>query len=202
MQNQNESKSGDPISEWVRRLADGDSKAQRSIWQAYERRLKNCAKQHIKGSIGTTADEDDVAGMVMASLFRRMDDGRINPPEDRQQFWALLRKMTKTKSADLLRRENAIKRGAGVVAGGSQVGSVPGSDFEPDLLMEQAERFVSMINSLGSANLKQVALLRMKNYTTDEIANKMSCSPRTVERRLALIRQRLIAYGGFRILAN
>ncbi|MEM7316202.1 MAG: ECF-type sigma factor, partial [Planctomycetota bacterium] len=136
------SENGDPISEWVRRLADGDSKAQRSIWQAYERRLKNCAKNHFVGANGLSADEDDVAGMVMASLFRRMDEGRMSPPEDRQKFWALLRTMTKNKSVEVLRRENAIKRGAGTVASGSQVGSVPGSDFEPHRLMEQAERFV------------------------------------------------------------
>jgi DNA-directed RNA polymerase specialized sigma24 family protein len=45
-----------------------------------------------------------------------------------------------------------------------------------------------LLERLEDPQLRSIALWKMEGYSTDEIADKLGCVPRTVERRLALIR--------------
>ncbi len=63
-------------------------------------------------------------------------------------------------------------------------------DSEPTLqsfaMMEEGcEKVLSLLDD----NSWQIALLRLEGYTNDEIALRMGLSPRTIERKLQLIRQ-------------
>ena len=179
-QTQTQQDGDEPISEWVRKLAEGDSQAQKNIWKSYVRRLNNYTRDRIKDR--RESDEEDVVASVMASLFQRMGDGRLAPPENREKFWRLLRSMAKNKSAAVARRTTAQKRGGGEVGGESKFGNqrgggidmVPGNrSNDPHKLMESSEQFLSIISSLGSPDLQKVAILRMSNYSNLDIAEKL-----------------------------
>ena len=55
-------------------------------------------------------------------------------------------------------------------------------------MAELADECQRLLDSLGSAELAQVALWKMEGYANEEIAAKLGCVPRTVERKLRLIR--------------
>jgi DNA-directed RNA polymerase specialized sigma24 family protein len=51
-----------------------------------------------------------------------------------------------------------------------------------------AETWRRLVGQLRDPELEQVALLKMDGYSLEEIAARLGCVPRTVRRRLQLIR--------------
>ena len=59
----------------------------------------------------------------------------------------------------------------------------------PAFAAEVADTCDALLVALPDDNCRQIALLRLENLTADEIAAKLGCSRRTVQRRLLVIRQ-------------
>ena len=60
----------------------------------------------------------------------------------------------------------------------------------PEFAAELEEEFTSRLNRLdatGDAALRTIALARMEGDTIDEIATRLGCVRRTIERKLVLI---------------
>jgi DNA-directed RNA polymerase specialized sigma24 family protein len=47
-----------------------------------------------------------------------------------------------------------------------------------------------MLDALADDTLKQIATLKLEGYTNEEIAGRLGCVPRTVERKLERIREK------------
>jgi DNA-directed RNA polymerase specialized sigma24 family protein len=63
-----------------------------------------------------------------------------------------------------------------------------GPEPTPEFAALVAEECQRRLDSLGDAELRSVALWKMEGYTNDEIAERLGCVPRTVERKLRVIR--------------
>lgn len=61
----------------------------------------------------------------------------------------------------------------------------------PELVAEFVETCECLFQSLNDPALQKVVMLRMENYTDDEIAGRMKWSRRTVQRRLEIVRRHL-----------
>jgi DNA-directed RNA polymerase specialized sigma24 family protein len=73
-------------------------------------------------------------------------------------------------------------------AGGAGIEEFPGSEPTPDFAAEFAEQCQRLLDRLGDASLRTVALRKMEGYTNAEIADALGCGVRTVERKLRVIR--------------
>jgi len=95
----------------------------------------------------------------------------------------------------------AKKRGSGLVRGESAFGQhenheneqwgiadVIGKEPTPEFAVSVVENCECLINLLPE-NLRVVARLKLEGYTNEEIALKIGCVLRTVERRLERIRE-------------
>ncbi len=51
-----------------------------------------------------------------------------------------------------------------------------------------AEECQRLLGQLGAGGLREVAVWKMEGYSNEEIAAKLGCVPRAVERKVALIR--------------
>jgi DNA-directed RNA polymerase specialized sigma24 family protein len=65
---------------------------------------------------------------------------------------------------------------------------VVGREPTPEFAAEAAEECRHLMRLLDDPELESVALLRMEGYTVDEIAERLGCVPRTIKRKLRLIR--------------
>jgi len=59
----------------------------------------------------------------------------------------------------------------------------------PELAAELADDFRRLLESLSDRALRTVALMRLEGHNAGEIAGRLAISPRTVERKLHLIRK-------------
>src|SRR5205085_11610217 len=58
----------------------------------------------------------------------------------------------------------------------------------PELAVEVAEECRRLLGRLNDAALQSLALLKMEGYTNGELAARLGCGQRTIERKLRLIR--------------
>jgi DNA-directed RNA polymerase specialized sigma24 family protein len=73
---------------------------------------------------------------------------------------------------------------------GRGIGNVLGAAPTPEMATIAAEECQRLLSILPDDVLRQVAQLKLEGYTNEEIADRLQCAPRTVERRLHRIRDR------------
>jgi DNA-directed RNA polymerase specialized sigma24 family protein len=147
------------------------------------------------------ADEEDVVLSAFDSFCRRAEQGRFPDLHDRDNLWRLLLEITECKACKLARDEGRLKRGAGKVRGDfvllSPGGSAAAAGFDrfagreptPSFAVEVAEEFRRLLDQLEDATLQSIALWKMEGLTNEEIAARLDCAVKTVERKLKVIRK-------------
>jgi DNA-directed RNA polymerase specialized sigma24 family protein len=188
------------VTQWLSRLKAGDQAAAQPLWEAYFRRLVERGRRRLAGRPRTAADEEDVALSAFDSFCRGAQRGTFPRLDDRKDLWQLLLVITDRKVIDLVKRECRAKRGGGQVLGegdlpptapgtaDNPLAQIPGPEPTPAFAAQLAEEFERLLGRLGDAELRSVALWKMEGHTVEEIATKLGCVPRTVDRRLRLIR--------------
>jgi DNA-directed RNA polymerase specialized sigma24 family protein len=189
------------VTAWIDQLKVGDEAAAHQIWASYFQRLVGLARQRLYGTARAVADEEDVVLSAFDSFFRGAQQGRFPRLSDRDDLWQLLVLITKRKTVDLVQFNGRKKRdGAatqsleqlrGAEAGGAaaDLAALISADPTPDFAAQLAEETQRLFALLGSEDLRQVALWKMEGDTNREIAAKLGCVERTVERKLWLIKK-------------
>jgi DNA-directed RNA polymerase specialized sigma24 family protein len=187
------------VTHWISLLKAGEHAAAQPLWEAYCRRLAGLARSKLRTAPRRAADEEDVALSAFDSFCRGAEQGRFPLLRDRNDLWHLLVVLTGRKALQLLRHECREKRGGGKVLpeadletaddpGEGALARVLGPEPTPEFAAQVAEELERLLGRLGDPALRSIALWKMEGYTHDEIAAKLGCVARTVERRLRVIR--------------
>jgi DNA-directed RNA polymerase specialized sigma24 family protein len=186
------------VTRWLGQLQAGDPAAAQPLWERYFQRLVALARARLQGAPRRAADEEDVALSAFDSFCRAAGGGRFPQLGDRDDLWKLLVVMTARKACHLLRDQQRRKRGGTAPAAGLAdpeppdlddiVGAEPSPEFAAQVA-EETQRLLGLLDQAGDAGLRGVALQKMEGYTVEEIAADLRCAPRTVARKLALIRK-------------
>jgi DNA-directed RNA polymerase specialized sigma24 family protein len=187
------------VTHWIDRLKAGDAAAAQKLWERYFQRLVGLARKMLRGAPRRAADEEDVALSVFASLCQGAERGRFPQLCDRDDLWHLLLVITARKALNQIKHERRHKRGGAL----PNQGALPAADSEaegpaleqlispeptPAFAAQVAEQCQRLLGLLGEAELRSIALWKMEGDTTEEIAARLGRAPRTVERKLRLIR--------------
>jgi RNA polymerase sigma factor (sigma-70 family) len=192
------------VTHWLRRLQAGDQAASQPLWQRYFVQLVELAGARLRGRPRRVADEEDVALSAFDSFCRAAKQGRFPQLDDRTDLWRLLVVITARKVYHLLRDQRRQKRGVPLEAGHGDpeeieldevIGQEPSPEFAAEVA-EETQRLLDLLDQAGDADLRRVALGKMEGYSVEEIASSLGCAPRTVRRKLALIRKLWEKEGG------
>jgi DNA-directed RNA polymerase specialized sigma24 family protein len=108
--------------------------------------------------------------------------------------------MAKNKSAEVIRRKLAAKRGRGKVRGESGfanrhprngIDGVAAKTVSPKQAFEDSRVFRELLASMKDDQIRQIALMRMSGHSVAEIAKALRCSKSTVERRISELKSLL-----------
>ena len=188
--------SEESVTFWIHKLKAGSPDAAEKLWDRYFQRLVSLARKKLSGKRYAATDEEDIALNVLDSVYRGAGQGRFLRLNDRNDLWGLLVLITTRKAINLIKHENRRKRRtvrqnktkyrAGIAE--NDVEALLSREPSPDMVAQMADEFRSLLRSLGSLELQSVADWKMEGLTTEEIAGKLGCVPRTVERKLRSIR--------------
>jgi RNA polymerase sigma factor (sigma-70 family) len=175
------------------------------IWQRYFRDLLDLARKNLSGRVRRREDEEDVLQSMFHSFCARQGRGEFDLA-DRDDLWRLLVTITLRKARNTAREHRRERRDVARERAESPAAaddtSCPGwalermdasgpSPAEAVALNEALERRLA---SLADPELRRVALWRLEGYTNREIADRLDCTERSVERRLERIRKLWASY--------
>lgn len=190
------------VSQWLVNLQKGDADAAQRLWDRYFTDLVNFARGKLNKSGRRASDEEDVALSVFDSLCRGAQAGRFADLKGRDELWLLLLAPTRRKIVDQHRHYGRKKHEPGLIDVETDVPRQPGTDVffdleavldeipSPDLLIQMDEEWQRLMDLLRDNTLRCIAGWRIEGYSVDEIADKLGILPRTVSRKLNLIRSR------------
>lgn len=197
---QSESHSNSSITQWIVDLRNKDIDATRKIWNRFVDRLTLIANKRLRNSKCRITDGEAVAADAFSDFFMRGPD-EFGKLVDRNDLWQILVVITERRAIDAIRRESNQRRGGGKVFGEDNgfeavdgqckdwLNSFPASDNPPDIELMLIEAFEERLSRLDSELLRQIAIDKMHGLSNLEIAETHHISLRSVERKLALIRQ-------------
>jgi RNA polymerase sigma factor (sigma-70 family) len=192
------------VSHWIAALKEGQPEAASALWQRYYERVVAVARRRLAGdSRQAVEDAEDVALSAMNSLCAGAARGQFNRLGDRVDLWRLMVAITVKKTLSRQQRLGRLKRGGAPVQPeqtpetGSEQGCLPSAEGlalarsaepTPESAAIIEEQFQELLGALDDPVLREIALWRMDGLSNAEIAGKLGCATRTVERKLERIR--------------
>ena len=178
------------------------NRAAQLIWDRYFSRLLEEARKHLGRKVRRRVDEEDVLQSMYKSFCLRRQRGEFDLA-NRDALWGLLAKITLNKTRNAAnhalrgKRDINLERPIPVDDDAEsdrwvleQMESTEPSPEQAAILKEVGERWQEALADpdLADPDLQQIRSWLLEGYTYREIAYKLGCVERTVQRKVALIR--------------
>lgn len=184
----------DPVTVWLCELREGDPDAASKLWDYFCHRLKAIARHKLSTNTRAAYDEEDAVQSAFFSFVDGVNKGSFPDLKDRNELWRLLLVMTSRKVAHRHRHELQDCRDVrrvmqNLVFGEFAFSSTENREPTPEFVVEFSDTYESLLKALNSEELMQIATLKLEGYSDAEVAARIDCSRRTVQRRLEIIRR-------------
>ena len=180
--------------------------AEAGLWEQFIPNVRHLARKRMPVGGLPIADDEDVAISVFRIFLDGIKNGRFEATRSKGQAQALLNRLTVDKTIDLIRFHQAkcrcprISRPHERDENDNRQESIAFVQSMPDDVVDTKQRTAlsemewrddasRMINSLSEATLKTIVVMKFLGHSNDEIASKLGCVTRTVERKLNVIRR-------------
>lgn len=193
------STAGEPVSLWIEQLSAADPQAAHRLWEHFCRRLMSFARGRLKAETRRIYDEEDAALSAFRSLCRGIEAQKFPQISDRDNLWALLvviasRKIInrnrydaqQCRSGDRTVNESVLQSSSDIQ---SPLNDVPAREPTPELAAEVSDLSQYLLQLLPETDLQQLVLLKLEGHTNEEVAELMSVTRRTVQRKLERVRR-------------
>lgn len=189
------------VSVWIQQLKDNEEAALAKLHMRYWPFLVGVARRKLASVPRRAADEEDVAQQAFWQFCKSVRAGNFPNLVNRHELLALLSHITACQAVNQIKHEIGVKkRGTGEVKGESVLDLLrdsgesssrgldqiedPGlSPMETSLLNDCYQHYIQAL----PPHLRDFAELYLAGLTYREIAERLDCTERTVDRKMALI---------------
>ncbi len=184
----------------IGQMKAGDEQALGRLHHRYWPMLVAVARARLGEGVRRAADEEDVAQEAFWSFVRTMRSGKIPRLNDRRDLLAMLTHIVACRAVNQIKREiGTAKRGAGRVLGESVfdagdscwrgIDQISEDAAAPDEQAVLHDCYLFYLNRLPEG-LRGLAEMHLAGMNNKEMAARLGCVERTIERKLTLLRQR------------
>ena len=162
-----------------------------ALCHAYFPRLRALAARTLGALPGANAEADDVVQSALRSFCARAARHTPGSAPDLHGAWGLMCRIVVCKSRRRHSRQARGKPGARLNPF-SDFGAGEGPEFLEQIGEEstaEVDAIVSEVLESLDSTLQAVALLMLENWDNEEMATKLNCSIRTINRKVDLVRQ-------------
>ena len=172
------------VTRLIRAAQEDRASAVGPLLAVYFDRLVQLARRRLQDLPGLANYDEDLALRSFYSVYRRVrDPERPLQLAGRDDLWRLLAARTISRAIDLIRRHRP-----GELPGEHDLEQLLTREPTPEEAAATADECRRLLDLLAEPELRQVALWKVEGYTNEEIAARLDCVPRTVERKVARIR--------------
>jgi RNA polymerase sigma factor (sigma-70 family) len=172
------------VTRLIRAAQLGRASAVAPLLAVYFDRLVQLAHSRLRNLPGLANYDEDLALRSFYSVYRRLQDSeRPLRLTGRDDLWSLLATRTISRAIDLIRRHRPDE-----VPGEFDLEQLLTREPTPEEAAATAEECQRLLDMLDEPELRQIALWKVEGYTNEEIAVRLDCVPRTVERKVRRIR--------------
>jgi RNA polymerase sigma factor (sigma-70 family) len=172
------------VTRLIQAVQDDKTSAVGPLLAVYFDRLVQLARSRLQQLPGMASYDEDLALRSFYSVYRRLrDTDRPLQLAGRDDLWRLLAARTILRAIDMLRRQRP-----GQVAGEHDLEQLVTREPTPEEAAAMADECRRLLDLLEDPELRQIALWKVEGYTNEDIAARLDCVPRTVERRVRRIR--------------
>lgn len=188
--------SNENVTDWIDALERGDQDAAARLWEKYSPLLAAVARDKLGPVQLGAADEQDVALSAFFCFCRRVQEGRFERPNGRENASKFLATIARCKAISLIRRETAAIRGGGQPRGEAYLDEVPHPEPTREAMAELFDELRNLLDGLRDEDgtLFLIVQRKLEGYENKEIADELSVSIRTVQRKLERIFSLYVAY--------
>ncbi len=190
----------DSVTVWLRQLGQGDQEAARQLWNRYSSALLRLTKSRFGGAVTAAADEEDLVQSVFQALWHGATVGRFESVKDRDELWWLLLTITRRKAVNRqaynargqrFGHEVPLSHLETTVNGSTATPAISLADEQPppELILMLEEEQQRLLGCLRDDVLRSIAVMKLQGDSHEQIAQKLDVTPRTVIRKLNLIRE-------------
>ena len=176
------------ITGWIRGSEAGDGQSQEMLWNHYFDRVVRLARSRMYAIQASVYDEEDAAVSALNSVFRGIRDNRFPDLHSRDNLWRLMILITHRKLIAQKRRQAARISPAVQDEASDRIDQIVCSEPTPEIVAEMMDETERLLNLLGDDKLRRIAVMRMDGLSTEEIAERLSSTSRTIRRKLERIR--------------
>lgn len=178
------------ITRWIFDLGQGDDEAARHLWDRYFKPLMVVARKYLAGGSIRGEDEEDVALKALQSFISGQKQGEFGDLKDRGELWRLLAVIAKRKALNAVRHEHARTPKNGRIQSASVLSHVFSAGPTAEDLAEVLDELRHLMDVVlaGEEELRKVVSLKLDGLCTREIAERLGCTQRTVQRKLERVR--------------
>jgi DNA-directed RNA polymerase specialized sigma24 family protein len=181
------------VSTWINQARHGDGLAAGKLWERYGVRLTNMARGSLPLNLRLIVGGEDLANDAMWVVVKGLGINRWSNVKNRHQLWGLLKKTAYFKARNAIRDEGR-RPSIDPCAEVDDPGRAERDARSPILTMIAEEEFERLLRRLGEREeiLEAIARGIAQEETKGEIAARLGCSVRKVERKIDKIRDFLI----------
>jgi RNA polymerase sigma factor (TIGR02999 family) len=166
-----------PITELLSAVRRGDRNAVDRLFSIVYENLRHIARRQQQGRRGRTLD---TTSLVHETYLKLVDRSRCSP-NDRRHFFATAARAMRQIIVDDARRAHAAKRGG--VARRTSTGALDRQqDFDNWEEILDVDRALTRLGAVNERLSRVVELRFFGGFTTEEVAELLETSPRTVKR--------------------
>jgi len=172
------------------RLQSGEQEAASGLCERYFNKLVEVARARLPLRFRRAADEEDVALSALRTFVHRAAAGGFPALSNGGDLWRLLVQITVCKALKWMEREGRQKRGSGRAHENAAVlDDLFAREPTPDMAAQLIDLLGHLLERLDDPMLQRLTELRLQGHTEEEMAAELDVSPRTVRRKLELIRR-------------
>ncbi len=179
-------------SSWLKRVVEGEAGFESQAVSRFSDRLLRLASARMSPRLSRRLDAEDIVQSVFESFFRRHREQQFDF-STANDVWRLLAAMTYRKTMQAARhhtrQQRDINREKADVPSHGPDAQAPPSDAPTASAVAMMQELLDEILTKLPETHHEMLLLRLEQYSIDEIADKVQVSTRTVNRTLALVRQ-------------
>jgi RNA polymerase sigma-70 factor (ECF subfamily) len=176
--------------ELLRLFRQGSQSAAARLYERYAHRLRALVHAHSTAALGPRCDAEDIVQSVFRRFFQRAKEGTYEVPAS-DELWNLFLVIALNRLRAEEAYHRAAKRDVRLTVREPHRGSLLASLEQPDptaaylgVVIEEALEHLPQLH-------REVVKLRIEGYEVAEIAEKLGCGKRTVERVLQELRKQL-----------